>query len=545
VRESPARAEPHDATAWLPLHDFAALPPLDRLLIPDPEIEHAAPRDTPVGVPSPARAEPHDATAWLPLPELEELPSVDALLAPDPTVEPAAPREVPVGVPSPARAEPHDATAWLPLPELDPVPVGDGNGGGPPTRGHRRTRRFHVPYRALLTMMAVAGTCAAIYVGVTVLLDKGADVTILVDGRTISTETKVATVADVLEDEGVQLGEYDRAVPDASTPVENELSVKVLRAFTVPVAFDGTPTTIQTTYREAGDGFIEDATEQLSPDARIGFLDPPKRITDSTPVVVNTFKSGVLLVDGRTVEYDSPAHTVREMLADNGITLAAGDVTRPPGLDDVLVPMNSDGSRVAIALIRVQNETIELVEAYSLPDQFQADATMDVTAPYRLVPGKAGTQVVTYVLTHENGVATGQVPVAWAPIDVAVPNITYYGTKYNPRWDKIAQCETGNDKDGLPYGPMGNWDHTGSGNRGPNTYQGGTGIWSGNWDSYRNEIIAEGLWGGAEAWPKDANEATKWQQIIVAERIKDDHGWGAWGCGKTLGYAKEDGKRTV
>jgi len=545
VRESPARAEPHDATAWLPLPDFAALPPLDRLLIPDPEVEHAAPRDTPVGVPSPARAEPHDATAWLPLPELEELPSVDALLEPDPTVEPSVPREVPVGVPSPARAEPHDATTWLPLPELDPVPVGDGNGGGPPTRWHRRTRRFHIPYRALLTLTAVAGTCAAIYLGVTVLLDKGADVTIRVDGQRISTETKVAKVADVLEDEGVQLGEYDRTVPDPSTPIENKLSVKVLRSFAVPVAFDGTPTTIQTTYREAGQGFIDDAAEQLSPGGRIGFLDPPNRITDSTPVVVNTFKSGVLLVDGQTIEYDSPAHTVREMLADNGITPGAGDVTRPPGLDDVLMPMNSDGSRVVIALIRVQNETIEVVEPYTLPDEFQPDANMDVTAPYRFVAGKGGTQLVTYVLTNENGVVTGQARVAWAPIDVAVANVTYYGTKYNERWDKIAQCETGNDKDGLPYGPMGNWDHTGSGNRGPNTYQGGTGIWSGNWDAYRNEIIAEGQWGVAEAWPKDANQATKWQQIIVAERIKDDHGWGAWGCGKTLGYAKEDGKRIV
>jgi hypothetical protein len=30
--------------------------------------------------------------------------------------------------------------------------------------------------------------------------------------------------------------------------------------------------------------------------------------------------------------------------------------------------------------------------------------------------------------------------------------------------------------------------------------------------------------------------ATREQQIIIAERIRAKYGFGAWGCGKTLGY---------
>ncbi|MSO78896.1 MAG: hypothetical protein EXQ79_04745 [Acidimicrobiia bacterium] len=97
----------------------------------------------------------------------------------------------------------------------------------------------------------------------------------------------------------------------------------------------------------------------------------------------------------------------------------------------------------------------------------------------------------------------------------ATPKVTIIGTKYDPKWDKIAGCETG-----------GNWGRL------KDTYQGGLGIWYGNWSAY-----------GGKAFAKNAGNATKYQQIIVAERIKAEHGFGAWGCGKTLGYAKEDGKR--
>ena len=98
VKPSPARAEPHDATSWLPLPDLDSLPALDDMVRAwsDPS-GRARPAES---KPSPARAEPHDPGAWLPLPsDLDGLPSVEELL----TREPWAVRR------SPARAEPHDA----------------------------------------------------------------------------------------------------------------------------------------------------------------------------------------------------------------------------------------------------------------------------------------------------------------------------------------------------------------------------------------------------------------------------------------------------
>ena len=79
--------------------------------------------------------------------------------------------------------------------------------------------------------------------------------------------------------------------------------------------------------------------------------------------------------------------------------------------------------------------------------------------------------------------------------------------EYNQRWDRIAQCESG-----------GRWDYPLVTNR-TGTYSGGLMIWTKAWAAY----------GGHEFAPH-AYLATKQQQIVVAERILADQGWGAWDC---------------
>ena len=68
-------------------------------------------------------------------------------------------------------------------------------------------------------------------------------------------------------------------------------------------------------------------------------------------------------------------------------------------------------------------------------------------------------------------------------------------------WDKLAQCESG-----------GNWSiNTGNG------YYGGLQFNYGTWQAY----------GGGEFAPT-ADQATREQQIIIAERTLAQQGWGAW-----------------
>src|SRR5262249_26962544 len=94
IGPSPARAEPHDAATWLPVPNPHALPTIEVLLgdvgtaVVDVDVAADTIDLTAIEAavsPSPARAEPHDAAAWMPLPDdVDVLPPVHALLDPNP-----------------------------------------------------------------------------------------------------------------------------------------------------------------------------------------------------------------------------------------------------------------------------------------------------------------------------------------------------------------------------------------------------------------------------------------------------------------------------
>jgi len=86
-------------------------------------------------------------------------------------------------------------------------------------------------------------------------------------------------------------------------------------------------------------------------------------------------------------------------------------------------------------------------------------------------------------------------------------------------WDKLAQCEAG-----------GNWGiNTGNG------YHGGLQFSASTWNGF----------GGGEFAPT-ADQATREQQIVVAERVLAAQGWGAWpSCSSQLGLTSGASQRTA
>lgn len=79
----------------------------------------------------------------------------------------------------------------------------------------------------------------------------------------------------------------------------------------------------------------------------------------------------------------------------------------------------------------------------------------------------------------------------------------------NSVWDRLAQCESGGD-----------WAiDTGNG------FSGGLQFHPGTWRA-----------SGGEEFAPLAHQATREQQIAVAERVLDEQGWGAWpACSRQLG----------
>ena len=483
-------------------------------------------RDVPIAARGPGRAAPHDETAWLPLPEVEDLPSIQDLLEPAPGTDaddPAAPASAPVALrdipaePSPARAEPADAMSWLPLPAVDELPditelvdPDRGAGASPPPPRTRRRLRAHLPSRAtvgrLFVFLLGALTLVGVYYGGTWVLDQGADVEVRVDGRVVETETGVSTVASVLAEQHVNLGDYDRVIPAPTAAIADGMTVRVVRAFAVNADVDGSPRTLYTTYRTPAD-FLGDASKQLGVEkVKLALRNPPKVLARDASVLVRTKRVGTLLVDGSAVNYNSPSHTIAELLEQYKVVLGPQDFMKLGRAGDSVTPDAELPDNESVEIVRVVGATDRVLEQYTLADERRPDPSLGV-GETRIEEAVTGTRWVTYSLELHDGREVGRAPISAVPKKLAHPHIEFYGTKYNPLWDKMAQCETG-----------GNWKATGQ------QWQGGLGIYFQNWNHY----------GGRDFAPT-GGQATKLEQIIVAERIRADHGWHAWGCAKRIG----------
>lgn len=432
--------------------DLSDLPPIEDLLVNNEFSEVS--RD--FASPSPARAVPHDETAWLPIPDDEDLPTIEELR--EESIEKANP-------------------------PLEPVTIS----------------RKHLFKRSGIILL-VAASAFGLYFLVSGFLDAGDDVTIQVDGRNIFTETGAQSVGGVLREKNIKVGKYDSVSPKVSTSIENEMSVKVVRSFPVAVDVDGQPATVFTTHSKP-ESFLADARKQLKLDSKVIFRSPPTQVGRNSEIKLRSEKIGTLLVDGSAVNYKLPAMTVAELLDSSGVKLGPEDYTQPVTVSGLL-PNNE-----VITVVRVATNSVSALETYLVDSVILPDPNLPV-GETRETPAVAGVQRVTYSVRNLDGKESSRTVISMVPVQEAVPAITYFGTLADPRWDKIAECETG-----------GNWRAYGP------TYQGGLGIFYQTWTNF-----------GGRDFAGNAGSATREEQIIVAERIRKRYGFSAWGCGRQLGY---------
>lgn len=92
-------------------------------------------------------------------------------------------------------------------------------------------------------------------------------------------------------------------------------------------------------------------------------------------------------------------------------------------------------------------------------------------------------------------------------------------------WDTLADCESGDwDADSRPIPGTARWDYGLSFDHG-DIYEGGLNFHPGTWDEFRDAGMAD-----------HAGEASRAEQIVVAERVLEAQGWGAWPvCSRKVG----------
>jgi hypothetical protein len=110
--------------------------------------------------------------------------------------------------------------------------------------------------------------------------------------------------------------------------------------------------------------------------------------------------------------------------------------------------------------------------------------------------------VEAVLVTHAETVTRQQQIAAAVAAAQAAAHAEMMRPKTGVDWDGIAECETG-----------GNWSMQGS------TFSGGVGFANTTWNSF-----------GGRQFAPNAGQATREEQIVVAERVYARYGLSGWGC---------------
>ena len=339
------------------------------------------------------------------------------------------------------------------------------------------------------------------------------NVTVDINGEAKNVRTFSGDVEGALQAAGVEVGTADLVYPAPSNELRSGDTVTVRTAKPVALVIDGAEREITSTAATVAD-LVDEAGITAASELN---ADPEQTVTDGMTVEVTTPKI-VSIKDGGNVVYTSEAaKTVGDLLASRGITFDSNDRLNH-SLNTPVEP------NMQIVLDRVSVSEDSETVSFEAPANYVDDANLDAGTEEVREPGTPGEKRVLYRTVTVNGVVESTGPAGEKEIRPATPATIARGTKAaapagtgaaapsvanGSVWDAIAQCESG-----------GNWSiNTGNG------YQGGLQFNQGTWAAY----------GGTQYAPT-ADQATREQQIAIAEKTQAAQGWGAWpACTAKLG----------
>ncbi|OKJ57558.1 transglycosylase [Streptomyces sp. CB02261] len=301
---------------------------------------------------------------------------------------------------------------------------------GPAGEGLRRL----VP-QALVVAFLAGGTSAF------VADDKA--VRLSVDGVPRTFHTFADDVEELLADEGVAVGAHDIVAPAPGEALANGDEVVVRYGRPVALTLDGQRRQVWTTART-----VEGALRQLGVRAEGAYLSVSRAAAISRQGLsldVRTERTITFLADGRERTVRTNAATVREALAEAGITLSGQDATSvAPG------SFPRDGQTVSVLRItgsrQVREEAIPYaVERTRDPELFAGSEVVERQ-------GVTGVRRVTYSIRTVNGVRQKPRRTGEEIVREPVSRKVRVGTRPMPTsvagadgldWGALAACESG------------------------------------------------------------------------------------------------------
>ena len=336
------------------------------------------------------------------------------------------------------------------------------------------------------------------------------DVIVSVDGKAKDVSVHADTVGEVLEAEGIEIGDRDAVAPSVDTEVEDGSAISVRYARQLSLEVDGkaqdhwvTATTVGGALAELGRDY-DRAELSTSRGAYIG--------RDGMSLDVVTPKTvKVALAGKKTKKVSVTALTVADALKDLGVELERRDKVSPAS-DKAL----KTGQKIVFTDFSAKTQKVarETIEA---PVKEVEDSSMNKGDTEVVEEGSDGVRSVTYRIVLKNGETVSRKVLEQNVLEKAETRVVKVGTKEEAPaanfaggstvWDQLAQCESG-----------GNWAiNTGNG------YYGGLQFNLQTWEAY-----------GGSGLPSENSRET---QIAIATKVRDANGgYGSWPhCSQQLG----------
>ncbi|MFE0173712.1 ubiquitin-like domain-containing protein [Streptomyces sp. NPDC059002] len=270
-----------------------------------------------------------------------------------------------------------------------------------------------------------------------------------VDGKPRTLHTFADDVGELLADEGVDVGAHDIVAPASGTALASGDEIAVRYGRPVHLTLDGERRKVWTTAHT-----VDGALRQLGVRAEGAHLSASRsrRIDrDGLDLDVRTERTVTIMADGRERTIRTNAATVREAVAESGVTLR--------GQDSTSVAPDSfprDGQTVTVMRITGTKEVREEPIAFDV--EKTEDASLFRGTEVVVQAGRQGAKRVTYAQRTVNGVKQKPKRVSAEVVREPRKQIVKVGTKQMPtsvagadglNWSSLAHCESGGRPDAV------------------------------------------------------------------------------------------------
>ncbi|MGV3071271.1 transglycosylase family protein [Corynebacterium phoceense] len=367
--------------------------------------------------------------------------------------------------------------------------------------------------RSMPLRLATGGVLGTLAVGGVVAATAHKDITVDVNGETTQLATFSTDVKGALEAAGVQVGADDFVSANPDDVLTSGETITVRTSKPVAVTVDGVEKQLSSTALTVQDllGDMGDIAPGAAVKAAGVDTDGDATVTDGMKLEVVSPKI-IQVNDGGKVTYTSiAAKTVRDVIEARGIDVDEDDRVTPSMDTPVTEGMT-------IKVDQVSTTDYEATESFDAEPNYVDDPELERGTEEVRVEGTPGERTVTHRLIMVNGAQESNDIINSKETRPATPATIARGTKEPAAapavadgsvWDTIAQCES-----------TGNWAiNTGNG------FSGGLQFTDSTWQAF----------GGGE-YASQAWQASREQQIAVAQKVQAAQGWGAWpACTAKLG----------